>query len=172
MGLLLDETNSEVTSIILRPVRWPEDEPFLEKVYASTRAEELLQTPWNDEQKTVFCRMQFVAQRTHYDKHYPVPPATHDIIEHDGVPAGRLYVNRAEREILVVDIALAPEHRRFGIGTKLLRDLQDEARAAGKPLSIHVEKFNPARRLYDRLGFREVEDKGVYLLMEWRPAAP
>ena len=45
--------------------------------------------------------------------------------------------------------------------------IQREAAAAGKTLSIHVEKNNPARRLYDRLGFREINDVGVYLLMEW-----
>jgi ribosomal protein S18 acetylase RimI-like enzyme len=61
-----------------------------------------------------------------------------------------------------------PEHRGAGIGTKLLRDLQEEVRSAGKSLTIHVERFNPALRLYERLGFQQIEDKGVYLLMEWR----
>jgi ribosomal protein S18 acetylase RimI-like enzyme len=49
----------------------------------------------------------------------------------------------------------------------LLRELQEEARASGKSLTIHVERFNRALGLYQRLGFREVEDKGVYLLMRW-----
>ena len=43
-----------------------------------------------------------------------------------------------------------------------------EAAAVGKALTIHVERFNPALRLYERLGFRTIEDKGVYQLMEWR----
>jgi ribosomal protein S18 acetylase RimI-like enzyme len=68
-----------------------------------------------------------------------------------------------------VDIALLPEYRGMGIGTRLLRDLISESEESGKPLSIHVERFNPALRLYERLDFRTVEDKGVYLLME-RPA--
>jgi ribosomal protein S18 acetylase RimI-like enzyme len=80
-----------------------------------------------------------------------------------------LYVARWDREIRIMDIALLPEHRGSGIGSKLLRELQDEARAAGKTLSIHVERFNPALRLYERLGFQQVEDKGVYLLMSWGP---
>ena len=50
----------------------------------------------------------------------------------------------------------------------LLRGLQSEAAAAGKPLRIHVERFNPALRLYERLGFRLVEDHGLYLFLEWR----
>ena len=63
----------------------------------------------------------------------------------------------------MIDIALMPEHRGAGIGTKLLKELQEEAKAAGKKLSIHVERFNPARRLYERLGFQQVEEKEVYL---------
>ncbi|HEX6939117.1 MAG TPA: GNAT family N-acetyltransferase, partial [Longimicrobiales bacterium] len=67
------------------------------------------------------------------------------------------------------DIALLPEHRGRGIGTALLEALIAEADAAGKPVSIHVEQYNPARRLYARLGFREVEDLGVYVFMERPP---
>jgi ribosomal protein S18 acetylase RimI-like enzyme len=85
-----------------------------------------------------------------------------------GVPVGRLYVDRCEKAIRIMDIALLPEHRRAGIGTKLLRELQDEARTAGKTLTIHVEKFNPALRLYQRLGFQQIEDKGIYLFLEWK----
>ena len=46
--------------------------------------------------------------------------------------------------------------------------MQEEARSADKVLSIHVEKFNRARHLYERLGFQVAQDKDVYLLMEWR----
>jgi ribosomal protein S18 acetylase RimI-like enzyme len=147
-------------------MRWPEDVSFSEQVYASTRAEELARTDWNDAQKAAFCHQQFTAQDAHYRQHYP--GAQFSIIERGGVPAGRLYVARWEKEIRIMDIALLPEHRGAGIGTRVLRELQDEARAAGKALSIHVEKFNPALRLYERLGFRPKEDKNVYLLMEWR----
>ena len=144
----------------------PEDEQFLRVVYASTRAEELARTQWSDEQKRAFTDMQFAAQDTHYRRHYPT--AQYSIIEVQDVPAGRLYVDRSEKEILIIDIALLPAHRRAGIGTKLLRELQDEARTAGKVLTIHVEKFNPALSLYRRLGFQEVEDEGVYMLLEWK----
>ncbi len=71
-------------------------------------------------------------------------------------------------EICIVDIALLPEFCNRGIGTTILRTLQAEASAAGKPLRIHVERFNPALRLYERLGFRLVEDRGVYLFLEWK----
>jgi GNAT superfamily N-acetyltransferase len=151
-------------SLSLRPIT-PEDDAFLAGVYASTRAEELAVTGWSDLEKAAFCRGQFNAQTAHYTANYP--GASLQIIERGGMPAGRLYVMRWEREIRIMDIALLPEHRGAGIGTKLLKELQDEARAAGKPLTIHVEQFNPARRLYERLGFQQVEEKGVYLLLQW-----
>ena len=151
-------------SLSLRPIT-PEDESFLAALYASTREQELAQTNWSDEQKAMFCRMQFNAQTTDYQRNYP--DASFDVIERNGLAAGRLLVLRTDEKIHVIDIALLPEHRGAGIGTKFLKELQEEAKAAGKPLSIHVEQFNPARRLYERMGFKQVEEKGVYLLLEW-----
>ena len=150
--------------ISLRPIT-PEDDSFLAGLYASTRAEELAVTGWSAEKMVAFCRQQFDAQSVHYRENYP--GASLQVIERVGAPIGRLYVARWEREIRIMDIAMLPEHRGFGIGTNLLRELQEEARSAGKTLTIHVERFNPALRLYQRLGFQMVEDKGVYLLMEW-----
>ena len=79
-------------------------------------------------------------------------------------------MSRAD-EIRLIDIALLLEHRNAGIGARLLQDLLAEAAQAGKPVRIHVEKFNPALRLYERLGFTPIEDQGVYLLMQWSPDA-
>ncbi len=151
-------------SLSLRPIT-PEDDSFLQRLFATTRAEELELTGWSEEQKAAFCLGQFNAQSAHYQKYYG--DGSFQIIEREGVPAGKLLVWRSGKEILIVDIALLPKHRGAGIGTKLLRDLQDEARAAGKSLTIHVERFNPALRLYERLGFQVVEEQQVYLLMQW-----
>lgn len=152
----------------LRPVG-PEDVEFLYQLYASTREEELSVVPWTPEQKDAFLRQQFQAQHAHWSEHYPA--ASFDLVLEDGEPVGRLYVDRWPREIRVVDIALLPRHRRGGIGTALLRRVLDEGDAAGKPVSIHVEMFNPARGLYERLGFVEKDTHGVYVLMERPPGA-
>ena len=154
--------------ISLRPIT-PEDDSFLAGLYASTRAEELAVTGWSEEDKAVFCRRQFDAQTAHYRENYP--GASLQVIEKEAVAIGRLYVARWKREIRIMDIALLQEHRGSGIGTKLLRELQDEARSTGKSLTIHVERFNPALRLYERLGFKMKEDKGIYLLMGWRESS-
>lgn len=152
--------------ITLRPIT-DDDLPFLSRLYASTREEELSVVPWPEEQKRTFLEQQFRAQHHHYHEHYS--GAAFDLLLVDGEPAGRLYVARWPREIRIVDIALLPEHRGRGVGTELLQGLLDEGARSGKPVSIHVEKNNPALHLYQRLGFRPIEDKGVYLLMEWSP---
>ena len=150
-------------SVILRSVE-PGDIAFLYRVYASTRQEELAQTGWSESQKETFLRQQFEAQSRYYREHYS--EASFDVILSDGYPIGRLYLARWPEEIRIVDIALLPEYRGTGIGTKLLEDLISESEESAKPLSIHVERFNPAMRLYERLGFRNAADKGVYFLME------
>jgi ribosomal protein S18 acetylase RimI-like enzyme len=69
----------------------------------------------------------------------------------------------------MVDIALLPEYRRAGIGSAILKDLLAEGARGGKRVSIHVEIFNPALALYERLGFRKLREHGVYHFMEWSP---
>jgi ribosomal protein S18 acetylase RimI-like enzyme len=152
-------------AIALRPIH-PDDYRFLLALYASTREHELAALPWEDGQKAAFVQMQFDAQHAQYQEHYA--GAAFDIILVNGQPAGRLYVAGKEEETRIVDIALLPAYSNRGIGTILLLGLQSEAAVAGKPLRIHVERFNPALRLYERLGFKQIADRGVYLFMEWR----
>jgi ribosomal protein S18 acetylase RimI-like enzyme len=144
---------------MLRPVE-PDDREFLYRVYASTRTEELAVVPWDERQKDAFLRAQFDAQDAWWRENYR--DASFDVVVVDGEPAGRLYLHRGETEIRIVDIALLPEHRGKGVGSALLRGVIAE----GKRVTIHVERMNPALRLYERLGFTVAEDKGVYLFLE------
>lgn len=150
----------------LRPVAG-DDRAFLVELYGSVREPELAHVPWDDATRRAFVEHQFAAQDAHYRQNYP--GATLDVIEVDGERAGRLYVHRGPSDIRIMDIALAPAFRGRGIGTGLLRGLIAEARASGRKLSIHVEMNNPARTLYERLGFRPAGEHGVYVLLE-RPA--
>lgn len=143
------------------------DIPFLMRLYASTREEELRPVPWSAEQKQAFLESQFAAQRHHYYTY--IPTCAFDLIERDGVPVGRLYVEARRTQMHIVDIALMPEARGQGLGTAILQALQAAGRAQGKGVGIMVEKFNPALRLYRRLGFAQVADHEVYLEMEWMP---
>lgn len=142
-----------------------EDLPFLELLYRSTREAELDRTPWSEAQKQAFIAMQFTAQHRHYQEHYP--DALWLILLQQGTPVGRLYLERWSKEHRIIDIALVPQRRGSGIGSAVLEDLMEEASAMQKLVSIHVEKENPAMRLYRRLGFTKIEDKGVYDLLSW-----
>ena len=123
---------------------------------------------WTAQQKAAFLEMQFNAQWSHYEQYYP--QAAFLVIEHDGKPIGRIYIDRSTDEICLVDIALIPEARGKGLGRELIQEILDEARQTGKRVAIHVERFNPAMRLYERLGFKAVEENGVYYLMRWSPS--
>jgi ribosomal protein S18 acetylase RimI-like enzyme len=144
----------------------PEHLEFLRALYATTRQDEMRRVPWTDEQKESFLSSQFDAQHAYYRGRFP--DASYLVVFIDGSPAGRLYVHRRADEIELVDVALLPRHRGTGIGSALVRDLQDEAARSGLPLRLYVEHENPARRLYDRLGFRVLRDIGLYFQMEWR----
>jgi ribosomal protein S18 acetylase RimI-like enzyme len=141
------------------------DQQHLFDVYCSTREEELAIVPWNTAQKDEFLRFQFAAREHHYNKFYP--DAISLIVLVNEQPAGRLLVHRGEREIRIVDIAMNPLFRGCGIGGRLLEEILDEARQSQKKVTIHVEKHNRALNLYLRMGFRPVDDKDVYWLMEW-----
>ena len=152
--------------LALRPVT-PDDAEFLLAVYASTRADELAQVNWDAAQKDAFLRMQADAQRREYEARYP--DAQYDVILLDGEPVGRLWIGRGEAEIRLLDIALLPAAQNRGVGGALLRRLLAEARQTGKRLRHMVFILNPdARRFYERLGFRVIEDVGAYQHMEWQ----
>jgi ribosomal protein S18 acetylase RimI-like enzyme len=141
-----------------------DDEPFLRQVYASTRADELASVPWTAEQKTAFCDMQYDAQERDYRSRWP--DMRYEIIVVDGAPAGRLWQSFTPDEAHVLDIAILPEFRGQGAGRHVLQHAIDEARATNRMFSIYVEKTNPARRLYERLGLRVVAEGELYDRME------
>lgn len=141
------------------------DRDFLYAVYANTRKDELNMTDWDEAQKAAFLDMQFSAQHQYYQEHYKDTDFL--IILKGNQEAGRLYIARWPEEIRIVDLALLPEFRNSGIGSQILGDVIDEAKALNKPVRIHVERFNPALNLYRRLGFNKSGEHGVYDLMEW-----
>ncbi|MGY4397189.1 GNAT superfamily N-acetyltransferase [Sphingomonas sp. UYAg733] len=144
-----------------------EDEPFLRRLYVAIRTPEVEAMGLPEQMQLAFLAQQFSMQRSHYRTHYH--DAEFSVIEIDGAAVGRLYLFRGNRDHRIVDISLLPELSGKGIGGALLDQVMDDAAALGRGVSIHVEGFNPARRLYDRKGFQEVEQRGPYWLMEWFP---
>jgi ribosomal protein S18 acetylase RimI-like enzyme len=164
-----------VDGVTLRPAT-DADRTFLFDVYAATRAEELAVVPWTDEQKQQFLTQQFEAQDASYRQRFP--EGRFLVIQRHGERIGRLCVGRlpavgdrpgAPAGLRIMDIAVLPAHQGQGIGTALVEDVLEEADAEGLPVSLHVEQWNPAQRLYARLGFSVVGQNDVYFLLE-RPA--
>ncbi|MGI8803072.1 MAG: GNAT family N-acetyltransferase [Solirubrobacteraceae bacterium] len=145
----------------------PADEAFLVEVYASTRPLELATLAGAPEAQAAFARSQSSFQHRAYSQLYP--HAAFDLVLVDGTPVGRLYVDRGEAEIRLVDITLLPRYRGSGLGSGLLGSLQAEAAQRGVPLALHVDVANRARRLYARLGFVELAATEVHVLMRWTP---
>jgi GNAT superfamily N-acetyltransferase len=143
------------------------DIEFLFRVYASSRADEMALVPWSEAEKEAFLGSQFELQHHHYHHHYP--DARYDLVCEGGRAIGRYYVQPMKGEIRIMDIALLPEHRGRGIGTRLVQDVLDEAAQSRRLVSLHVEESNPAMRLYQRMGFAAVDDVGIYKLMHWVP---
>lgn len=150
----------------LRPAT-PADEDWQLAIYAGTRAEELALTGWPPEQCEAFVRHQHAAQQQHYRRYFP-DSVCHLILVDGETVAGRLWLDESPDRLHILDIALLPAWRGRGLGTRCLQALA--AQAGQRPLSIQVELHNPARRLYERLGFvAEGAPQGLYQAMA-RPA--
>jgi len=143
------------------------DLPFVAALYATTRAEELASTGWPAEMQATFLDQQHRAQHSHYRAAYPHGEWL--LIERGGESIGRLYLAEEMGMALLVDISLLPEARGSGLGTAILKDL---IAAETRPVELHVERHNRARQLYERLGFREVEEGPVYYRMIRQPPTP
>ncbi len=162
VDLLIDRS-----ALTCRPIA-PEDEPFLSEIYATTR-DDLRQVPWeNEEQKSVFLALQFRAQHKYYLQQFP--KAALDLILLRAKPVGRFYLDRRADEIRILDLSILPEFRNRGIGTLFLKELLDEGGQTELPVTIYLQRDDPARRLYERLGFTKIEESGFNHLLEWRPA--
>ena len=151
-----------------RPGRRPGDGGFLLPRYASTRPE-LTGLGWPAKQQDAFTRMQFDAQTRHYRLSFP--DAIYSVISAGGEPAGRLIVDHADDQILIIDIALLPEFRRTGIGNRLIRRLLDQADVDRLPVRCHVLHDSTARQFWEHAGFTAQGSDGVYVAMERAPQA-
>ncbi|RMH83615.1 N-acetyltransferase [Pseudomonas sp. AOB-7] len=151
----------------LRPIA-DADLAFLQALYASTRADEVAQLPWDKASKDAFLAQQFTAQHQYYKAHYQ--GAALSLICMGECAIGRLYIFRGPTTLNLIDISLLPEWCGQGIGSHFLRALTDEADATGKTIRLFVEPTNPARRLYERCGFGVTGSNHIYLQMQRTPA--
>ena len=79
-----------------------------------------------------------------------------EVLLQDGVPVGLLKVSRDSAQWKLIQIQLVPELQGQGLGADLLAKIIAEADNANVTVALSVLKTNPARALYERLGFAVV----------------
>lgn len=146
-----------------------EDEPLLDELFVEERMAQLAELGLSESQKLSLVEMQARGRRMTYATQYP---AAVDLILLDGKGAavGRLLLDRQADCWRIVDIAIRIADRGRGLGTLALQKSQQQAAAAGATLALQVMRFNPALRLYERLGFHAVRENAVMIEMVWSAA--
>lgn len=143
-----------------------EDEPFLFEVYASTRKQEIDSWGWSSEQKELFLSLQWRAQQASYKQKFP--NANHYVVLYENVYVGRCITEELLEYHHLIDLSILPSYQGKGIGTFIIKQLQKKAKNKDKPVILHVFHTNPARHLYERIGFQRIEADELYVKMQWQ----
>ncbi len=104
-------------------------------------------------------------QEQYFREHFD--PAKQQIIRYDGTDDGVLSVEEREDSLFLALIAILPGYQRRGIGTILVRRLQERAGERGLAVALRVLKTNRARELYERLGFAPTGETDTHYKMRW-----
>lgn len=105
-------------------------------------------------------------QQAHFQQTFD--PAKQQVIVLDRRDIGVIAVERKDTEFFLAKLYLLPAYQNRGIGTQLIQALLQEAFSHCQRVTLRVLKVNPARRLYERLGFKVVEETDTHYLMEAR----
>jgi len=144
----------------LRPAT-PADRDFVERTYFDTQRwliEELFGWRGDEVERAKFAEFYNEAETR--------------IIVQDGNDAGWITVERDQRSIRLESIYIVATRQRRGIGTLLTRKIMEDAAAAKLPVTLSTAKINPARHLYERLGFVTVGEDRYKVYMELGPTRP
>jgi GNAT superfamily N-acetyltransferase len=135
-----------------------EDADFAFRVFEETMREYAIATwgTWREEESRRETVAQVAAGRT-------------EVIELGQVPIGVQLVDRQGTHIQLLQLYIAKEFQRRGFGTQLLERIFVAAREAKLPIRLRVLAVNPARKVYERLGFIVVETTPERFFMEWVP---
>ena len=154
--------------ISFRPAVMPDDELFLQELYASTR-DDLNEFISDKDQLRQLLMMQYNGQKATYSAEFP--NAVDQIVLLDGEPVGRLMLDHRDDSTHGVDIAILGSERNRGVGTGVLLGIFEDCSRKGIRFTLNVAKGNPAMRLYERLGCSTDGDNGTHFFMTWRPGS-
>jgi ribosomal protein S18 acetylase RimI-like enzyme len=141
----------------LRPATWAEFD-FLFELRVQTM-KEYVEATWGWDQADQLMRF-----KLHFD------PRQVQIIELDGRDVGELGQEAWPSHLYLNSLYILPAYQRRGLGTAILQEMQRQATAAGLPIRLQVLRVNPARRLYERLGFVVTRETTSHYEMEWTGA--
>jgi len=96
-------------------------------------------------------------------------PAEYRVILVDSQEIGVLAVQYGDSEINLSELYILPEYQRLGHGSSIIKDLLTEGKLRSRRLKLGVLKVNPAKRLYERLGFTVIEENQNYFMMHLKP---
>jgi ribosomal protein S18 acetylase RimI-like enzyme len=144
----------------------PHDLPFLKRLFLESKAELAASLAGNPIAEGIL-DMQFRAKTTHYRTVYS--NLQEQILVLEGQPIGCLATADEDQRIHIVDISVLEEYRNRRIGTSALTEVLSEASSSGKHVRLSVAIGNPARSLYERLGFKEISRTDTDADMVWTP---
>jgi ribosomal protein S18 acetylase RimI-like enzyme len=156
---VLDRELAASVGISLR-TSTPADRNLLQRIYESTRTAEFLAAGFDTKTIQDLLATQFAMQDEYYRRHYP--KARFDMVLAGETAIGRLYHDWSGGEARVIDIALLPEYRGAGVGTRLMKTVVAEAARRSMAVGLYVEIDNPVKAFYRRLGFAAIGENGVY----------
>lgn len=159
-------SNAPPLAGLTRRVALPTDEPLRRTLFRCVRESEFADLPLRAEEREQLLESQFQAQWAHYRSAYP--RARFELLFEGGLLVGNWFYEIGP-EIRLLDLTLIETHRNRGIGSALLAEIIDLADQEYLETVLHVERGNPARRLYERFGFSIEEDLGVYFRMRRYP---
>jgi GNAT superfamily N-acetyltransferase len=112
------------------------------------------------------------AQANSFDQQWELAQVR--ILMVDGSDVGWIQSTARENELFLTQIFVDGPFQRRGIGTHVMNRLIAEATEAGKAMCLDVVKFNPALRLYERLGFGIIggDDRKFYMKRGPEEAVP
>jgi ribosomal protein S18 acetylase RimI-like enzyme len=133
----------------------PDDYDFVFSVHCAAMRTSVEQTyGWDEDWQIRYFR-------EHFD------PAERQIIRYCGTDVGYISIEEQKTHFFLNSIAILPAYQGRGIGTTLIRRLQQRARKEGVPVTLQVFKVNPARALYERLGFKVTGETDTHCRMKW-----
>lgn len=171
---LLEVRSLEVRRIVMQNAKKvtlrmaePQDDDFLVELYTANRRSEMRMAGPDAASINALLRSQYEMRKKQYDEAYP--NSQNWIILYDHEPIGRHLIQPDPRVWAFIDLGILPEFQRQGIGTLVFKLHMQQAIDAGAAIRLHVRTDNPARRIYERLGFVTTEQDGVYDEMRFGP---